>query len=133
MHPEVLASPHRALRFCMRSMLEVPSWVTGRPPALWRFEAFFEPLGRRQDVTAYPWRKPTPIAEIKMALRAIFRERIRPKIAECCAIDDCDRAEQLEYDHIEPSFDEIATECIGLMTVEEITTKFGYDQFDRPR
>jgi hypothetical protein len=133
MHPEIVTSAQTALRFRKRSMETLPSWIRAQCPAVWRFEAFFVPLQRWQDVSAYPWRKPSVIADLKIALRAIFREHCRPKIAEACAIDDCGRAEFLEFDHIEPSFNEISNECIGLMTPDEIETKFGYDQFDPER
>jgi hypothetical protein len=134
MHPEVRRSPHRAVRFPKRSMDTLAWWIREQCPASWRFEAYFVPLARWQDVTAYPWRKRgSPITDLKCALRAIFREHCRPRIAEACGVDGCGRAERLEFDHIEPSFDEIAQECIGLMTAEEIATKFDYDQFDPHR
>jgi hypothetical protein len=134
LHPEVVASPQMAVRFRKRSMAALPWWVQAQIPAAWRFEALFVPLGRWQDVTAYPWRhRGSAIGELKTALRAIFREHCRPKISEACAVDGCGRAERLEFDHIEPSFDEIASECITLMTAEEIATKFDYDQFDPDR
>ena len=129
-HPDVVRAGQTAVRFRKRSMNTLPREIRAQCAATWRFEAFFVPLGRWTDVTAYPWRNGgSPIADLKVALRAIFREHCRPKIAEACAIESCGRAERLEFDHIEPSFDEIASECIGLMTPEEIATKFNYDQF----
>jgi len=126
-HPDVVQSGQQAVKFRKRSMDSLPSAIRWQCPSTWRFEAYFLPLGRWQDVTAYPWRKGTLVADLKNALRAIFREYVRPKLADACAI--CGTAEALDYDHVDPSFGEIANECLTLMSEDEIKTKFGYDQF----
>lgn len=90
------------------------------------------PLGGWRDCTVYPWRKSSnPAQEIVAALRekaAFFLPRPTP--GEKCIRPNCSvYGDYLEYNHISPTFKQMATECIALMTDEEVTTRFGYDKF----
>lgn len=92
---------------------------------------WFEPLGDWRDVTAYPWRKSKPEQEIKRALRekiAFFLPR--PQTSDRCHREGCrESGSALEYEHIRPTFNAIADECLALMAPEEIATRFGYSKF----
>ncbi len=95
------------------------------------FEAFFRELGRWQDVTTYPWRRAgsSPERDVKDALRTKFAMLIRPSAAAGDACAGCGATAFLEYDHLTPTFDQIARECLALMSAHEIATRFGYDKF----
>lgn len=92
----------------------------------------FLPLDDWRDVTAYPWRAAANgVSDIKRALR----EKIAPILAkpgpDCrCAVEGCTADwRDLEYQHAEPTFNQIANECIALMAPEEIESRFGYSKF----
>lgn len=92
---------------------------------------WFEPLGDWRDVTVYPWRKSSPKNEIKKALREkIALQLPHPSDYDFCSHEGCGaRGSQVEYEHVSPTFDEIATECLTLMSEDEINSKFGYSKF----
>lgn len=130
MSPDVIAAGQRAIRFCERSWRSLSTRVreTLRYPTV--FQSYFLPLGRWQDATAYPWRAGrTPQQELKTALREFWRLYVRPAVPPggVCAL--CGRPDTLEYDHIAPTFDEIARVCLDMMTAAEIATRFGYEKF----
>lgn len=90
------------------------------------------PLDEWHDCTVYPWRRgDDPRQSIIRALRqkaAFFLPH--PKPSERCAGLGClRRGGDLEYNHINPTFKDIAAECLDLMTDEEITSLFGYNKF----
>lgn len=92
---------------------------------------WFEPLGDWRDVTVYPWRKSSPQNEVKKALRQKIAFHLpHPTQHDFCNRDGCTaRGRDVEYEHISPTFDEIANECLGLMSEAEIESKFGYSKF----
>ena len=92
---------------------------------------FFEPLGEWRDVTVYPWRRTTNENEIKRALREKIAPHIpRPGEGDKYSHPECSaKGSLLEYEHASPTFDEIANECIKLMSKEEIDARFGYKKF----
>ncbi len=94
--------------------------------------SFFDPLGDWRDCTAYPWRgQRNPRRDIKNALREKINEYLpRPKSTDRCARQPCTATgSALEYQHIDPTFNEIAEACMELMTEAEIETRFGYSKF----
>jgi hypothetical protein len=93
------------------------------------FEAFFTPIDRWQDVTTYPWRRGTPDAELKQALRTKFAQLAKPSPGWCDVCAHCGATGPLDYDHVQPTFDEIAHACLVLLSPEERSTRFGYDKF----
>lgn len=92
---------------------------------------FFLPLEDWRDVTVYPWRKSKPEQDIKSALREKIASVLpRPHATDRCNREGCTaRGHDLEYEHISPTFNEIAESCLALCTPEEISTRFGYSKF----
>lgn len=93
---------------------------------------FFVPLNAWRDVTVYPWRGAgNPKRDIKDALRSkIARSLPHPQWDDRCARQPCPgRGGDLEYQHLVPTFDEVAEECLALMSEQEIVTRFGYSKF----
>ncbi len=92
---------------------------------------WIEPYGGWMPVTAYPWKRGDPAHHIKKALRekaAAFLPHPTP--ADRCAREGCTATGfALEYEHVRPTFAEIADECLVLMTRAEIETKFAYNKF----
>ena len=129
LHPDVVARGYTATAFCERSWRFQSARVRAQLQGGTLFEAFFRELGRWQDVTTYPWRRPPIVHEIKQALRTKFAILIRPgaRAGDACAV--CGATDFLEYDHLEPTFEELAQECLARMSPHEITTRFGYDKF----
>jgi hypothetical protein len=129
LHPDVLARGYTATAFCERSWPYQSARVRAQLQGGTCFEAFFRELGRWQDVTTYPWRRPGPVPELKQALRTKFAILIRPaaRPEDACAV--CGATAFLEYDHVAPTFDEIVAECLARMSAHEIATRFGYDKF----
>lgn len=129
LHPDVVARGYTATAFCERTWLYQSDRVRAQLQGSTCFEGFFREIGRWQDVTTYPWRRPGPVQEIKAALRTKFAGLIRPapQPHDACAV--CGARTWLEYDHVAPTFDEIAAECLARVTPQEIATKFGYDKF----
>ena len=92
---------------------------------------YFNPLGDWRDATAKPWRKGKQKSELSHALR-VKAARITPTPGwgDRCAFSGCTaKGYALRYHHVKPTFEEIVTECIGLMTEEERSTLFGYNKF----
>lgn len=94
---------------------------------------YFVPLEDWRDVTVYPWRKSrNPRVELKRTLR----EKIGPHLPHptyrdrCSAVGCVARDRELEYEHVRPTFNEIAEECLAWMTDEEIDSRFGYSKFN---
>jgi len=129
LHPDVLARGYTATAFCERSWLYQSDRARAQCQGGTCFEAFFRELGRWQDVTTYPWRRPSPAQEIKQALRTKFATLIRPAAHPHDACAECGATTFLEYDHLDPTFEVIAQECLARMSPHEITTRFGYDKF----
>ncbi len=93
---------------------------------------WIEPLNQWVAISAYPWRKTTdPAQHLKLALR----KKIAPYLPSPTAADRCARADgrphsdRLEYQHVAPTFDVIARECLARMTADEIAARFGYSPF----
>lgn len=135
LHDEVKAAGQRSTgRFIY---LDFEEQVRRGMPTAARFRGgkllmtYFEPLGDWRDVTVYPWRKPDPKREIKAALREIIAPYLpRPTVKDACAVSGCGaRGFDLEYEHVDPTFDAIAEACLSLMSEEEIRTRFGYNKF----
>lgn len=139
LHHEVIAAGQRVVRFRYLDFAEQQR--QGRDTAE-RFrggnllEGFFEPINEWRDVTVYPWRRPSAEIEVKIALREKAAAFIpHPTDSDRCAIDGCDATgSALEYDHVAPTFDQMARECIGRCTTqEEVETRFGYSKFSPSR
>lgn len=92
---------------------------------------FFEPLGEWRDVTVYPWRKASNHQELKQAFRKIIAEYLpRPQSHHRCTMPGCGAEwRTLEYQHVAPTFNEIAKVCLELCTAEEVESLFGYSKF----
>lgn len=94
--------------------------------------AWFEPLGAWRPATVYPWRRgDDPAQAVKRALRQKSATLIpSPTPSDRCARDGCTATGfALEYEHVAPTFAEIADECLILMTPAEIASLFGYSKF----
>lgn len=93
---------------------------------------YFEPLGDWRDVTVYPWRGQ---GNHRRDVKAALREKIAPYLPKPQAWDKCAdpgcqaTGADLEYQHVTPTFDELAEQCLGLMTEAEIAGRFGYSKF----
>jgi hypothetical protein len=129
MHPDVLARGYHAACFretSWRYQTEAERRARG---GFTVFKAWFVEINRWQACTTYPWRRASADAQVTEALREKFRRFVRPlpSIAEACS--QCGAGEGLEYDHVAPTFDEIAHRCLRLMTPEERTSRFGWDKF----
>jgi hypothetical protein len=93
---------------------------------------FFHPLGEWRDVSVYPWKaESNSRTAIKKALREKINQHLpRPSQSDRCTRQPCSaRGFDLEYEHVRPTFNEIAEECLLLMSDEEIATRFGYSKF----
>lgn len=92
---------------------------------------FFEPLHEWRDVTVYPWRRSSGRTEVKQAFRAIIGPHLpKPKPHHRCVMPGCGADWQsLEYQHVAPTFNEIAEQCLALCTEDEIAIRFGYNKF----
>lgn len=92
---------------------------------------FFEPLGEWRDVTAYPHRKPDVYGLLTRALREKAAPLLpHPQRDDVCSVPGCERRGfELEYGHKNPTFKQIADECIRRMSDEEIESRFGYNKF----
>jgi hypothetical protein len=92
----------------------------------------FLPLAAWRPVTVYPWRTP---ADPRQALKRALREKLaaylpHPTAADRCARAPCPaRGADLEYEHLAPRFDALATAALALMQPAEIATQFGYSKF----
>ena len=92
----------------------------------------FYPLDEWRDVTVYPWRKAEkPEKNLKVALREKIAPHLpKPQQWSQCAVIGCKaRGRGLEYQHVSPTFDDIANDCLALMSKEEISAQFGYNKF----
>ncbi len=137
LHPAVIAESQRStgeFEFLtyyeqVRRNLPYADLYRGGPVMI----TFFEPLHDWRDVTVYPWRKRTknPRTEIAEALRAKIAATLPvPTPKDRCATPGCSvTGFGLRYHHVEPSFAQIAEECLEMMTEEEIRTLFGYGKF----
>ena len=137
LHPSVIASEQRStgeFEFVthheqVRRSLPYADMYRGGPVMM----TYFEPLHDWRDVTVYPWRSNThnPKAEIIIGLRIKIANRLpAPGGGDRCATPGCFvTGYGLRYHHIDPSFAQIAEECLALMTEEEIGTMFGYSKF----
>lgn len=134
-HPKVIAAGQHVVRFQyldfgeqLRRGMDSAKRHRGGKLVM----GYFEPLGDWRDVTVYPWRIGSPRGDIKAALREkIARFLPRPVASDRCERNGCTaRGANLEYQHIKPTFDEIAEQCLALMSDEEISTKFGYSKFE---
>ena len=137
LHPEVLASPHRStgkfriLTWQEQERMGMDTAKQFRGGVL--VETYFEPLGRWQDVTVYPWRQTSHKVAIKNALRLKVNMMgliPLPDNDARCAETGCTYAGfDLEYHHLSPTFDEMVNKAMEMVTPEEIDTRFGYDKF----
>ena len=86
-------------------------------------QTFFIPLGRWQDVTVYPWKRPPPRAQVVAALRAKASGYIpKPTPADQCRAAGCTTWwYDLEYHHVRPTFAEIVEQAMTCVTEEEIS------------
>lgn len=135
-HPEVIAAGQRTtglfqyLDFGEQVRRNLDSATRHRGGKL--LMSFFDPLSDWRDCTVYPWRgQGNHRRDIKNALREKINQFLpHPKLTDRCARQPCDATgAQLEYQHIEPTFNEIAEACMELMTEQEIETRFGYSKF----
>lgn len=136
MHPEVAEAGQKTtgqFRFLSGSTQERAGMPTAKRFRYGRMlTAYFVPIGGWWDVSAYPWRRPKPAAEIGAALREIANQNVVPKPDpdDRCAVPDCSGPwSALEYDHVTPTWREIAAAALRLCTQEEIATRFGYQKF----
>ena len=92
----------------------------------------FYPLEEWRDVTVYPWRKADKPEKV---IKAALREKIAPHLPKPSQRDQCAtlgckaRGGDLEYEHVSPTFEEVAQECIARMGAEEMADLFGYNKF----
>lgn len=128
MHPDVVRRGYTAIRFRDTSWSFQPPAVRAQLAGFNVFMGYFLPISRWQDISTYPWRRGGPTADLKAALRAKWAmlAKPRPTALDVCT---CGSGESLEYDHVSPTFDEIAVACLAFMTAEERATRFGYDKF----
>lgn len=134
LHPDVIAARQSvvALEFLsyseqrLRGMASADLYRGGKV-----MMGYFEPLGEWRDVTVYPWRRSKHQTEIKQAFRAIVAPYLpKPTPDNRCVMPDCSANwKTLEYQHVAPTFDEIATRCLSFCTVDEIAIRFGYNKF----
>jgi len=92
-------------------------------------QAFLEPLNDWRPVSVYGWEKENPRVVMKHKLREKLYSYIpRPSPSDRCAIEGCPIGwGGLEYDHVDPTFDQIAEECLRFMDDREIVTRLGFD------
>jgi hypothetical protein len=138
LHPDVLAAGVRVTRFqyltwdeqARRGMPTANGYRGGGIVLGW-----FEPLGRWEDVTVYPHRQASRATDLRQALRIKINPHLpRPTDRDWCATPGCQVwGLQLEYEHAEPTFKQIADACLALMSEQERTTRFGYSKFDPAR
>jgi hypothetical protein len=137
LHPEVVAAGQRATR------LEYVTWPEqerrGLPIAATRriallMRGYFEPLGDWRDVTVRPWKRSSPRVEVKQAFRTVINTFLpRAEALHRCTMPGCAAPWQtLEYQHVNPTFDEIAEACLAKCTEAEIAGRFGYSKFTAP-
>ena len=129
MHPDVVRRGYTAVWFRETSWVHQPQRVRDQLQGCTCFMAYFTPIHRWQDVTTYPWRRGSPTVELKTALRTKWGMLARPQGHPDDACVVCGVRTGLEYDHVDPTFDEITVECLALMTADEKDTLFGYDKF----
>lgn len=135
-HPEVIAAgQHATGRF---EYLDFGEQARRGMDSATRFRGgkivlgFFEPLGGWRDVTVYPWRGAGNYrGDVKRALREKVAPRLpRPNQIDRCARHGCPaRGAELEYQHVEPTFDEVAEVCLSMIAEQDIANRFGYSKF----
>lgn len=132
MHPSVVRNGYRITRFRNTPKHLLPPSLQEQllPSYPWLMMGLFEPIHQWQDVTLYPWLSKGVSQHIKEALRKIWEMRLRPAPTWDDSCARCGRVDQLQYDHIVPSFNEIADACLKVVTQEERDTLFGYDKFE---
>lgn len=93
--------------------------------------SYFQPLNRWQDVTVYPWKRPSNTQRLKDALRLKASKIIpHPTASTRCESMGCTcRGYDLEYHHVSPTFQTILQECLTLFSPEEVSDLFGYNKF----
>ena len=137
-HPDVIAAGQRSDgRFRYLSPGAVAEFDPARAKEIRggkMLVTYFTPVGRWEDVTVYPWRK--SIDPSKEIIRALREKAPVPLASEMdqCAHEGCKTPwYALEYDHVSPTFKEIAAEAMSLMTAGEIASRFGYSKFSPSR
>jgi len=131
-HPEVRAAGQQSTGY-----FEVLDWSEQRRRGMDTAERFrgghvvmtyFEPLHDWRDVTVHPWRKGSARSDVKRALREKIAGYLpRPQAWTACA--KCGTGVGLEYEHVTPTFNAIANQCLDLMSEAEIESRFGYNKF----
>lgn len=134
LHPDVRAAGQRVTRFqylthteqFRRRMDSATRYRGGNVVLGW-----FEPLGAWTDVTVYPHRKPDTTGQFKRALREKIAFYLpNPKPIDICANPGCMAGGyELEYEHLDPTFDEIAGQCLALFTPDELASRFGHNKW----
>lgn len=91
---------------------------------------YLTPMNHWRPVTVYPWRKVTPATHAKQILRAKIAPYMpRRDGSQSCAVSGCGERWGLECDHLTPTFDEIAEECIKLITPDELASSWRRRQY----
>lgn len=135
LHDEVIAAGQKVVSF---GYLDYAEQVRCEMPTARRFRGgnvlmgHFMPLDEWRDVTVYPWRKSVDNrVEIKRALRDIINSLLpQPEPTDRCAFKGCTACgKNVEYEHVNPTFDVIAEECLTLVSEDELATRFGYQKF----
>ncbi len=135
LHPDVNAAGQQSSGYFIyltygeqkkRGMVTARRYRGGKLLMTW-----FEPLGGWRDVTVYPWRKSDSKSEVKAALREIIAPLLpTPRLFDRCGRVGCEaKGLELEYNHVDPTFDDIAEGCMATISAQELQSRFGYNKF----
>lgn len=91
----------------------------------------FEPLGKWQDVTVYPWRNRKKQLNIAHVLRIKAAQFLpNPTDEDRCAHAGCSvTGFGLRYHHVRPAFADMVKQCESLFSPEEVASRCGYSKF----
>ena len=86
---------------------------------------YLTPMNHWRPVTVYPWRRSNPKAHAK----GILRGKIAPYLPqhapnEVCAVPGCGATWGLQCDHVSPTFNEIADECLKLISLDALEAEW---------